>query len=128
MSHLAAELADANATRLSKYNVLVILQTGCPDPCTGVGLTDAMVTDFVAMGGGVLLLPQLSLYNLTKQFGAALPAELMNESNASNVGSLSHMVRSLSRFDRPCRVADQKRHHSAGLPVVVHGHRAALAR
>ena len=94
-------LADANATRLSKYNVLVILQTGCPDPCTGVGLTEAMVTDFVAMGGGVLLLPQLSLYNLTKQFGAALPAELMNESNASNVGSLSHMVRSLSRFDRP---------------------------
>eukprot|EP01048_Picozoa_sp_COSAG05_P015077 COSAG05_NODE_1774_length_4111_cov_5.453444_3_plen_633_part_01 len=81
-------LTDANATRIRRYNALVVFATST----SAMGLTDALVAQFVADGGGVLLLSQMySLRNLSKAFGADLPAELMNESNATNIGQLSHM-------------------------------------
>ena len=79
-------LADGNATRLRQYNVLVVFDT-----VAAAGLTDALVEAFVADGGGVLMLPQMTLYNLADAFGAKIPAELMVESNESNAGVLSHM-------------------------------------
>ena len=105
----AGSLADCNATRLRGFNVAVFFATPgsvsqCLQPpgspsCDLVVADEfaAVVEEFVADGGGVLLMPpeqnigRQRLFGLTELFGIKLPWDLLTETNESNTATMTHI-------------------------------------
>eukprot|EP01048_Picozoa_sp_COSAG05_P009115 COSAG05_NODE_728_length_7700_cov_14.555979_4_plen_1006_part_00 len=96
-------LDDMNKTRLFKYNAVVLFKS--PDsldsypPYSAATRTAFMplLTEYMQAGGGVLLYPTeesvigQQLFDVTDALDVKIPQEYLNESNASNVASTTHM-------------------------------------